>query len=353
LYPGMSQVAERFAMENTTEQIEKMVKRFEGRGPLSFCYEAGPCGYEVYRQLTRLGQDCAVIAPSLTPRRPGDRVKTDRRDAEKLARYFRAGELSVVRVPSVEEEAARDLVRVREDALEDYQRARHRLTKFLLRQGRVYQSGKLWTKGHRRWLGGQRFESRALDQTYQAYARMLEEAQERLKVLETQVLALAEEPAYQSLVRSLCCMKGIAPLTALTLVVETQDFQRFGRAASYMGFTGLVSSEYSSGEKQWRGSITKTGNARLRRVLVEAAWHARHGVKVTGEPLRRRRKGCPETIVRLARRAEERLHGRYWHLVNRGKRPQIAAVACARELAGFVWAMARETKRVQQQIALA
>jgi transposase len=231
LYPGMSQVTERFTIENTTDALEKMVKRLSGQGPISFCYEAGPCGYEVYRQLTRLGQECVVIAPSLTPKKPGDRVKTDQRDAEKLARYFRAGELTVVRVPSLEEEAARDLVRVREDALEDQQRARHRLSKFLLRQGRVYQTGKMWTQRHRRWLQLQRFEPAVLEQTYQAYVRMMEETEERLHAVETQVLTLTEQPAYKTLVQSLCCLKGIGPLTALTLAVETQDFGRFGRAA--------------------------------------------------------------------------------------------------------------------------
>lgn len=347
LYPGMSQVRERFTIENTREAIEQMVKRLSAGGELRFCYEAGPCGYAVYRQLKQLGQACEVVAPSLTPRKPGDRVKTDRRDAEKLARYFRAGELSVVRVPSVEEEAARDLVRVREDALEDQQRVRHRLTKFLLRQGRVYSSGKAWTNRHRGWLQSQAFETTLLDQTYQAYMRMLEEAEERLKGLEKQVLRMAEEPTYQAVVQSLCCFKGIGPLSALTLVVETQDFERFGRAASYMGYTGLVSSEWSSGEKQRRGAITRTGNARLRRVLVEAAWHARHPVRVTGEKLRKRRDGCGESVVRFARRAEERLHRRYWHLVHRGKKPQVAVVACARELAGFVWAIGREVLRRQ------
>jgi len=342
LHPGLSQVSERFTIENTTEAIEKMVKRLSERGALSFCYEAGPCGYEVYRQLRRLGQACVVIAPSLTPQKPGDRVKTDRRDAEKLARYFRSGELTEVRVPSVEEEAARDLVRAREDALEDQSRARHRLTKFMLRQGRVYRNGKAWTQKHRRWIQQQRFEVTMYTQTYHAYVRALEECEARLKSIETDVLALGRQPAYAGIVNALGCFKGIAPLTALTLAVETQDFKRFGRAASYMGYTGLVSSESSSGEKIRRGAITRSGNGRLRRVLVEAAWHARHKVTAVGEGLRKRREGCQTRVVNLARRAEERLHRRYWHLVNRGKSPQVAVVACARELAGFVWAMANQ-----------
>jgi transposase len=343
LYPGMGQVGERLMIENTREAVEGMVKRLGSRGTLSFCYEAGPCGYEVYRQLSRLGQECAVIAPSLTPRKPGDRVKTDRRDAEKLARYFRAGELTVVRVPTEEEEGARDLVRVREDALEDQQRARHRLAKFLLRQGRVYREGKAWTKGHRRWLQTQTFAVRTLEQTYQAYVRMLEESEERLQGVEAQVMDLAQEPVYRAMVRNLSCLKGIDTLSALTLAVETQDFKRFRRASSYMGFTGLVSSEDSSGERIRRGSITKAGNARLRRVLVEAAWHARYSVKQTGERLRLRRNGCAEAVVRTARRAEERLHRRYWRLTHRGKKAQVVVVACARELAGFVWSIAQET----------
>lgn len=344
LYPGMSVVSEWATIDNNTASIEHLVKRLSGRGPLSFCYEAGPCGYEVYRQLTRLGCECAVIAPSLIPHKPGDRVKTDRRDAEKLARYFRAGELSVVRVPSLEEEGARDLVRVREDALEDCQRAKHRLVKFLLRQGCVYRNGKAWTSKHRRWLQTQRFDVRALQQTYEAYGRMVEDTEQRLQMIEEQVLALAKQPEYKTIVEHLSCLKGIHTLSALTLAVETQDFKRFPRAQSYMSFTGLVSSEHSSGDRVWRGSVTRAGNARLRRVLVEAAWHARHTVKMTGEGLKKRRKDCPDKIVQIARRAEERLHQRYWRLTSRGKKTQVAVVACGRELAGFVWAIAQETE---------
>jgi transposase len=345
LYPGMSMVNERFTIENIPEAVEAMVKRLSARGELQFCYEAGPCGYTLYRQLEQLAQPCVVIAPSLTPKRPGDRVKTDRRDAEKLARYFRAGELTEVRVPTVEEEAARDLVRAREDALEDRNRARHRLVKFLLRQGRVYRQGQAWTQRYIRWLGQQKFESSLLEKTFQTYLRMVDESQERLKHLESDVLALAQLPAYQGIVKALGCFKGIAPITALTLVVETQDFKRFDRAASYMGFTGLVSSESSSGERIRRGGITRSGNSRLRRVLVEAAFHARHKVTIVGDKLRKRREGCAASMVRLAREAEERLHRKYWHLVNRGKSPQVTVVACARELAGFVWAMAQHVSR--------
>ncbi len=342
LYPGMSVVNEWSSIANTTLALEQLVKRLKPRGTLSFCYEAGPCGYEVYRQLTRMGCDCAVIAPSLIPRKPGDRVKTDRRDAEKLARYFRAGELSVVRVPSVEEEGARDLVRVREDALEDQHRARQRLVKFLLRQGLVYREGKAWSKKYRRWLQTQRFSVQTLQQTYEAYSRMVEDTEQRLRGVEEQVLALAHQPEYQTRVKHLSCLKGIDVLSALTLAVETQDFKRFSKARSYMGFTGLVSSEHSSGERIWRGSVTRAGNARIRRVLVEAAWHARHTVKMAGERLKQRRKDCPDKVVQIARRAEERLHQRYWRLMNRGKKVQVTVVACARELAGFVWAIAQE-----------
>lgn len=281
-----------------------------------------------------------VVAPTLTPVRPGDRVKTDRRDAEKLARLYRAGELTPIRVPTRTEEAARDLVRGREDILEDRLRARHRLGKFLLRHGRVYHETKAWGVRHRVWLRAQRFEWTSLAQTFDAYLRALEEVEARLEIVNQQILDLAQQEPYRLPVQYLRCLKGIDTLSALTLVVETQDFRRFGHAPAYMGLSGLVSSERSSGERVRRGGITKTGNAHLRRILVEAAWAYRQR-NVVGTPLAARRRGCPTEILRLARKAQDRLHRKFWRLVSRGKPHQVAVVAVARELAGFVWAMAQ------------
>ncbi len=328
-------------LENHPKAIARLVKRLAGSRPVVFVYEAGPCGYEVQRQLTELGCRAAVIAPAMTPIRPGDRVKTNRRDAEKLARLYRAGELTEIRVPSRGEEAARDLVRAREDALADRLRARHRLSKFLLRQGRVHQETKAWGAVHRAWLQTQRFESPLLQHTFAAYLRAVDEADARVESLDQQVLDLAQMPPYRMPVQYFRCLKGIDTLSALTLFVETQEFRRFADAPAYMSFTGLVCSETSSGDKERRGSITKAGNAHLRRILVEAAWSYRHR-NTTGPALAQRRRGCPPSVVQIARRAQERLHRKFWRLTSRNKLGQVAAVAVARELAGFVWAIAQQ-----------
>jgi len=339
---GAERVVETLKIQNTVSALETLVRRLAPRGPLAFVYEAGPCGYEVHRQVTALGQPCAVVAPALTPRRPGDRVKTDRRDAEKLARLYRAGELTTIRVPSRAEEAARDLVRAREDAVSDRLAARHRLTKFLLRQGRVYRETRhAWGVCHGLWLKRQRFEPAALQQTFEAYVRSLEETDARLASLDQALAALAQEEPYRTPVAALRCLKGIDTLSALTLVVEVQDFRRFATAAAFMSFTGLVPSEASSGPKTRRGSITKVGNAHLRRVLVEAAWCNRHGQVVSRELALRRRDAAP-AVLAIARKAQARLHQRYWRLLHRGKLQPVAVTAVARELAGFVWAIAHQ-----------
>lgn len=337
---GAERVVEQSTFENDPKAIEKMVRRVAARGPVVFVYEAGPCGYEVQRQIVALGHRCAVIAPSLTPRRPGDRVKTDRRDAEKLARLYRAGELTTIWVPTRDEEAARDLVRVREDGLTDRLRARHRVSKFLLRQGRIYRETKAWGVAHRAWLSAQRFEWTPLQQTFNAYRRTLEDTEAHLHTLDQQVAELAQQAPYRTPVQYLRCLKGIDTLSALTLAVEAQGFPRFAQARAFMSYTGLVISEASSGEKIRRGHITKAGNAHLRRVLVEAAWSARHPHSMS-RALAERRQGCPPAVVRIAKRAQERLHRKFRRLVSRNKLPQVAVVAVARELAGFVWAIAQ------------
>lgn len=341
LPPDAERVVETVKIPNTSSALAALVQRLQPRGPLAFVYEAGPCGYEVQRQLTALGQPCAVIAPALTPRRPGDRVKTDRRDAEKLARLYRAGELAVIRVPTRAEEAGRDLVRAREDAVADRLRARHRLSKFLLRQGRSYRETRAWGVAHRQWLTRQRFEWPALHQTFEAYRRTLDETDARLETLDQALQELAQQAPYRPAVAALRCLKGINTLSALTLVVETQDFRRFPTAAAFMSFTGLVPSEHSSGATIHRGSITKVGNAHLRRVLVEAAWCNRHGQVVSRE-LALRRQGALPTVLQLARKAQVRLHRRYWRLLQRGKLHTVAVTAVARELAGFVWAIGQQ-----------
>lgn len=335
-------VTDTMKIENMPSNVEKMVKRLAEQGPVEFVYEAGPCGYDIHRQITKLGHACTVIAPSLIPVRPGDRVKTDRRDAEKLARLFRAGELTEIRVPTREEEAARDLVRVREDALQDRLRVRHRLGKFLLRQGRVYRKTKAWGVDHRAWVRTQQFEWASLQKTFEAFMRAVEETEARLATLDQQVYDLAQTDPYRIMVQNLRCLKGIDTLSALTLVVEVQDFRRFERAPALMKMTGLVSSENSSADRIRRGSITKAGNAHLRRVLIEAAWSYQRR-NVTSANLQKRRQGCPSEVVKIAKKAQDRLHRRYWHLIQRGKPASTAVVAVARELVGFVWAIAQQS----------
>lgn len=326
---------------NEPAEVRKFVDRLARFAPLEFVYEAGPCGYQLHRQMAALKQSCTVIAPGLTPHKPGDKVKTDRRDAENLAQLHRAGQLTPVRVPTREEESARDLTRVREDILVDRLRARHRLSKFLLRQGLIWRETKAWGMKHRAWVRQQRFDFPALQSAFESYLRAVEETEARLADLDCQVLELAEQPAWKALVSRLRCLKGIDTLSALTLAVEVQDFRRFSGARQFMGYTGLVSREYSSGQSVQRGRITKVGNAHVRRVLVEAAWNYSRGA-ATGAVLAKRRADCLPATVAIARRAQERLSRKFRKLVGRGKSRQNAIVGVARELAGFVWAIAQE-----------
>lgn len=332
-------VTEQIMIENREDTIEKLVNRLSIKGDLEFVYEAGPCGYKIQRQMSQLGHHCVVVAPGLIPMRSTDRVKTDRRDAQKLVRLYRAGELTTIRIPSCQEEAARDLVRVREDIVEERLRCRHRLSKFLLRHGRYYQQTKTWGVSHRAWIQSQKFEWSASQLTFDAYRRSLDEVEARLAALNQQLQDLAQSEPYRIPVKYLRCLKGIDTLSALTLVVETQEFKRFP-VRSFMGYTGLVCSEYSSGEKIRRGSITKTGNAHLRRILVEAAWAYRHTNPVS-QILSERRKGCPSAIIQIAKKAQDRLQRKYWKMIHRNKAHQVVVTAVARELAGFVWSIAQ------------
>jgi transposase len=327
-------------IENNPAAVEKSVRHATSNGPAEFVYEAGPCGYEVQRQITAMGHVCVVVAPGLIPVRPGDRVKTDRRDAEKLARLHRAGELTTIRIPSREEEAARDLPRTREDVLADRLRARNRMSKFLLRQGRVFNETKSWGTAYWTWLRAQNFEWKALEQTFQAYLRTVEEADARLEVMDRQLLDLAQTQAYRTQVQYLRCFKGIDTLSALTIAVEAQEFQRFEKASGFMSYTGAVPSEHSSGGRVKRGRITRVGNAHIRRVLTEAAWSYRYR-NTQGAALLKRRVGCPPEVIGIAKKAQDRLHRKFGRMISRNKPSQVAVVAVARELAGFIWAMAR------------
>lgn len=340
LPPHSDQVALTRKFENTPGELRAFVQRLRGRGPMTFVYEAGPCGFQTHRDLTAQGEECVIIAPGLIPRRPGDRVKTDRRDAEKLAQLYRAGQLTAIRVPTRNEEADRDLIRAREDVLSERLRSRHRLSKFLLRQGLVCRESKSWGKRHREWLMGLRFDLDSHRRTFDAYLRGMEEVEARLAAMDGLVLKFADVDAWKAVVANLRCLKGVDTLSALTMAVETGDFRRFPNAVKFMGYTGLVSREHSSGESVRRYRITKVGNAHLRRVLVEAAWAYTQQDR-TSRTLTERRKGGSHEAVATARRAQERLCGKFRKLIGKGKPRQKAVVAVARELAGFVWHIGR------------
>jgi transposase len=305
------------------------------------CYEAGPGGYALQRQMQAVGVRCQVVAPSLIPVKPGERVKTDRRDARKLANLLRAGLLTEVHPPTVEEEAVRDLCRCREDAKEDLLRSRHRLVKMLLRRGTVWVAGKrAWTKAHHEWLRGLRFELPADRAVFEDYLLAIEQIEERIARLDAKLEALSQEEPYREPVGWLRCFRGIDTVTAMTLVAELHDFRRFHSARELMAYLGLVPSEHSSGGGRRRGSITKAGNCHVRRVLVETAWHYRHAPALS-KKYRRRRRGQPTWVLALADRAQQRLHRRYVRLSARGKPHNKVAVAIARELVGFIWVALR------------
>lgn len=325
---------------NEPTQIRKLFARLKKEGDVRACYEAGSCGYEVYRQLATMDVACDVVAPGLIPVRVGDRVKTDRRDAEKLARLFRADELTSIRVPSETEEALRDLIRCREDAREDVLRQRHHVLKFLLRHGRVFRETKHWTLAHWVWLRAQRFDKPLAQIVFTEYVATLEKTLARVTILDQEIAKQAEKEPYKALVGRLRCLRGIDTLSAMALIAEICDFARFEHPRELMAYLGLVPREHSSGGKQRRGSITKTGNSHARRIFVEAAWHYRHA-PARSATMKARWKGQPQTVVDHAYKAQERLHRRFFRLTSRGKPSQVAIVAVARELCGFVWAVAR------------
>lgn len=328
--------------------LGRLVKKLRAlSGKVRCIYEAGPCGYMLQRFLTRKRIICDVAAPSLIPRKPGDRVKTDRRDARKLGRLYRSGELTTIAVPDMRQEALRDLVRAREDVQEDLVRRRHRLSRFLLRHGHRYRQGQAWTQRHGEWMRKIRFVDAPPQAVLDEYLTGLEEAIQQLQRFNEWIEQAAQEPAYQGVVQRLKALRGVSTLTALTVVSEVGDLRRFLSAPAFMASIGLVPSEYSSGSQQRRGSITKAGNAHLRRVMVEAAWHYRHRPGPS-RTLQQRRAGQPAEVIAMAKRAEQRLNLKYRKLVGRGKRP---AVAVARELAGFIWAVGQLDQQAVNQKA--
>jgi transposase len=344
-------------ISNRLESVRKLVQKLGPAKELKACYEAGPTGYVLYWQLTALGVDCQVVAPTLVPVKAGDRVKTDRRDAEKLARCYRGGDLTPVWVPTPAHEALRDLVRTREDAREDQQRARQRLGKFLLRHGwrPPEDVKKNWTAKHMDWIKRQvRFDQPASQAAFLDYVHEVEHAADRLRRLEQAIDdAIAAAPAeIRGVVQALQALRGVGKVVAVSVVAEVGSLSRFSNPRQLMSYAGVVASEYSSGAHIQRGGITKTGNAHLRRVIVEAAWAYQHKPWIGGW-LAKRQQGLDEETKAIAWKAQWRLCTRYKKLLARGKnKPQIVT-AIGRELLGFIWAIAVrvETRQEQQRCA--
>lgn len=331
---------------HTPEAVRQLIKKLGDSKNLRVCYEAGPTGYPLYRLLLTLGVHCEVIAPSLIPKKPGERIKTDRRDSIRLAQLYRAGELTKIYVPTEEDEALRDLVRCREDAKEDELRAKHRLSKFLLRNNIQPPSGvSKWTVKYRRWLDTLKFNSKKLQVVFQEYYHQLKELEQRILRLEEEIKVQATEGVHAPTIQALQSLRGVALITATSLVAEIGSFKRFSTPSQLMAYVGLVPSEFSSGESRRQGKITKTGNRHVRRLLNEAAWSYRYQPAVKGE-LQRRQRGQSPTILAISWKAQNRLHKKYFRLLSRGKEKGKAITAVARELAGFIWAITQELEEV-------
>lgn len=319
------------------ESVRRLIARFPDPGLLRVCYEAGPTGYGLYHLLGSLGVRCVVVAPSLVPKGSGDRVKTDRRDARRLTRLHRAGELTAIRVPSPAEEAVRDLCRARADLLDDQRRARQRLLALLLRHGQVYRGGTYWTITHEQWLSTRRFSEPAAQTTFDHYRAVLTERDATLAAVSAELLAWIDREPFADAAHRLAGYRGVAELGALSIACEVGDWRRFPRAHTFMGFTGLVPSEYSSGDSVHRGHITKAGNAHLRTQLIESAWAYQHRPALSAG-LRTRQRGLPPQTVARSWAAQRRLCGRFRRLAARKNVKSVVATAIARELAGFLWA---------------
>jgi len=328
---------------HTAAAVKKLVKQLSPDGEvLSFCYEAGPCGYGLYRTLTALGHRCEVVAPSLIPRKAGERLKTDRRDALMLARLHRSGELTAVWVPDLEQEAMRDLTRAREDMKSLELKARQRLGAFLLRHGRVYREGaSRWTQAHWRWLEAVKFDTPVQQIVLQEYIEAVRSSQRRVADLEEQMREALKSWSLRPVVEALMALRGISLITAMTTLAELGDITRFDAPKQLMAYLGLVPSEHSSGGSRRQGSLTRTGNGHVRRVLTEAAWNYRFPARKT-RCIERRAEQTSPAVQAIAWEAQKRLCGRYQALMRAGKEKNRVTSAVARELVGFIWAIACE-----------
>jgi len=324
---------------NTPEALNQLVKQMrKADTDLKFCYESGPCGYGIYRQLSDLGWDCKVVATSLIPKKAGDRIKTDRRDSMMLARLLRAGELTAVWVPDNAQEALRDLTRAREDMKHLQRQAKQRLLAFLLRHGKRYSGVSNWTQAHFRWLEKVKFDHPVQQIVLQEYINTVNDGGKRVAGLDREIEQTAQASPTWPVIEALMALRGVNLLTAVTIIAEIGDLRRFSSAPQLMAYLGLVPSEHSSGGSVRRGGITKTGNSHVRRVLVEAAWTYRHAARKTAI-LQRRAEKTSEAVQEIAWNAQKRLCGRYQTLGNKGKLKVQVCTAIARELTGFIWAV--------------
>ena len=329
-------------IDNSPDAVRKLVAKLSRQYQLlHFCYEAGPTGYGLHRQLTELGHLCDVIAPTMIPKRSGDRVKTNRRDSVTLVKLLRAGELRAIWVPDSVHEAVRDLTRARETAMVDLKTKRQQLLSFLLRHGRSFPGGRHWTKMHERWLAKQTFTHPAQQIVFQDQLEAITTAQARLAALEQQLREIVPSWTMAPVVAAYQALRGVSFLVAITFAAEVGDVRRFATPQQLMAFLGLVPSERTTGDTVRRGSITKTGNHRARRVLIEGAWTYRFSARV-GETLRTRLKDLPLSVRAIAWKAQLRLCARYRRLIARGKKTPVATTAIARELAAFLWAIAQQ-----------
>ncbi len=327
---------------STIDALDKLIKKLEdGDKELRFVYEAGPCGYQIYRHLDAKGIHCRVVAPSMIPRRSGDRIKTDRRDSINLVRLFRAGELTSIYVPTVEDEAIRDLIRCRDDIKRFERKARQRLLSFLLRHGYQYSGKKNWTKGFYAWLSTVKFSHSAQQVTLQEYIEATNECSERIKRITQQIQVHAEEWSRAPLVKAYQALRGVSFIVATTVASEIGDMRRFQNPKQLMAYLGLIPSEHSSGKSVRRGPITKTGNSHIRRALIEAAWTYKMQARISNILLKRQQ-GLPKSVCDISWKAQTRLCARYRRLFARGKSRQTVVTAIARELSAFIWAIDKE-----------
>ena len=334
-------------INSTMEALNKLIQKIKSKGTkLQFVYEAGPCGYEIYRYLTSKGYTCSVVAPSMIPRRSGDRIKTDRRDAVNLVRLFRAGELTSIYIPTEEDEALRDLLRCRDDIRRLERKARQRLLAFLLRHGFDY-PGKNWSKGHLNWLAGIKLDHPAQQIVLQEYIDAAQECTGRLKRITEQIQALVPQWSRAPFVKAYQALRGVLLIVATTVAAEIGDMGRFNNPKELMAYLGLVPSEHSTGNTVHRGPITRTGNSHVRRVLVEAAWSYKMRARKTITILKRQA-DLSKSIQEISWKAQTRLCTRYQRLFAKGKSKQTIITAIARELSAFIWAIDRE---VQQETA--